>query len=324
MATPAIEAELRANVASALHLSESVVAVVAETVNGVTTTEVLINTPNATQLAKQLHDEVEATPPTFDPIPSLYLKQMWLTEVFDCAYINELMTAAPSYLVLPTFAPVVTEPTPATVVTTTSNGVCVPGGALHIQFGGDLQDFGDAQKTKLTTALENALSIKAKDLSVESSQPAGSKAVQVLVKFNGKDSIKLGFALEAKVEQGQFQPLDRFPLTRLYMEEIFCTDAPTYAPTNTPTLDPTALPTDAPTQGPTATPTSTPTDAPTRTPTEVPTAVPTRTPTEEPSAEPTLFPTREPTADPSKAPTDALYVLGAGQHGFVGRDNRAG
>ena len=279
LTTPEIESTLRTNVARALGVSESIILVKAATVDSKTTTEVLINDADATPLALKLHDKVlcQKVPKEecFDPMPELYLEKMWMTEVFDCAYIQQLQTYAPSYLVLPTFAPVITVPTTPTVVTTTANGVCVPGGALHIQFGGDLANFGDTQKATLTTALEAALTLKAKDLNVETTQAASGNVVQVLVKFNGKDSIKYGFALEAAVEKGQFQPLPNFPLTRLYMEEIFCTDAPTHAPTNAPTQDPTEHPTTAPTATPTATPTSAPTAEPTRTPTVEPTPAPT-------------------------------------------------
>eukprot|EP00037_Helgoeca_nana_P015682 m.146735 g.146735 ORF g.146735 m.146735 type:complete len:1732 (-) comp23126_c1_seq1:3177-8372(-) len=104
--------------------------------------------------------------------------------------------------------------------------------------------------------------------------------------------------------------LNRIYYTAIVWNGTFpCTesDAPTAAPTTSPTAVPSAAPTVAPTPSPTATPSATPTAAPTTSPTAVPSATPTTAPTTSPtaipSATPTIGPTKTPTGAPVAAPT---------------------
>ena len=58
----------------------------------------------------------------------------------------------------------------------------------------------------------------------------------------GVESIDLGHELEKKWERGEFQPLPDFPLIRIEIEEIYCTAAPTDAPTIGATGSPSYVP----------------------------------------------------------------------------------
>lgn len=81
------------------------------------------------------------------------------------------------------------------------------------------------------------------------------------------------------------------------------TDAPTESPSRFPTEDPTHSPSRFPTEYPTRLPTEFPTFNPTRFPTEEPTHSPSREPTEEPTRSPSRYPTSYPTRAPSQYPT---------------------
>jgi hypothetical protein len=209
-----------------------------------------------------------------------------------------------------------------------------------MDFGGDIAQFGDAEQATLHEKLANALGLKLSDLKVtrhavdEAGLNLGAVGhghlwhptkVQLNFRFVGTDAIEHGRQLEQDVENGKFVldgPLKPFPLLRIEIEEIYCTSAPTAAPTvktnapvtPVPTEEPTANPTHVPTENPTVEPTQEPTAKPTVTPTEEPTAVPTATPTEipttlapttdKPSFSPTATPTEEPTAVPTATPTE--------------------
>jgi hypothetical protein len=214
-----------------------------------------------------------------------------------------------------------------------------------MDFGGDIAEFSDKEQSALHAALAKRLGLSLKDLSVtrhaadQSGLNYGALGhgkifhptkVQLNFRFVGTHAIEHGYKLEKEVASGTFSlsgTLDRFPLLRLEMEEIYCTKAPTaeptdaptnapsFAPTVSPTQKPSASPTEPPSHIPSATPTEVPTTlppttddpsfSPTQTPTEVPTAVPTVAPTEEPSVEPTEVPTAEPTLTPTALPTEA-------------------
>lgn len=200
---------------------------------------------------------------------------------------------------------------------------CRPAGTLHLDFGGDIANFGAAQEALLTKMILLALKLKPDQLQVTRMTDADDTGsgkivhptkVRLNFKFEGSESIELGYKLENNVATGSFKPLADFPLLRLQMEEIYCTEAPTGVPSLPPTISPTLPPTAAPTVEPTATPTEDPTAEPTLIPTEEPTAEPTMAPTEEPttlppttdkpSFSPSQTPTEEPTAVPTEAPTE--------------------
>eukprot|EP01084_Bolivina_argentea_P271555 462115_1 len=87
----------------------------------------------------------------------------------------------------------------------------------------------------------------------------------------------------------------------------FCTPAPTFYPTTTPTKIPTAGPTYNPSKTPSINPTQIPTNTPSKTPTDNPSNNPSSTPTSSPSNNPSnmpsITPTNIPTKDPSISPT---------------------
>jgi hypothetical protein len=180
---------------------------------------------------------------------------------------------APVVTFVPRFAPVIPK-TDTPVVTKSpimvptfppaEDGVpCKTAGHLHMDFGGDISSFGYAQENELSAKLQKALKLADGDLEVSRVTDAdntGSGAivhptkVQLNFKFHGADSIELGHQLEQDVAAGTFVPLPDFPLLRLEMEEIYCTQAPTRFPTFAPTPFPSATPTFSPTPSPTATP----------------------------------------------------------------------
>ena len=215
-------------------------------------------------------------------------------------------------------------------------GPCTPAGHLHLDFGGDIANFGDPEQAALASKIGAALNLKLSELQITRHMAdeanlhygalGGGKIwhptkVNLNINFVGVKAIELGHQLETLWLTGQFQPLPSFPLLRIEIEEIYCTEAPivtaqpsvpitTASPTEGPTSSPTQSPTEAPT---TVSPTTTnePSSAPTLPPTEAPTFQPTLTPTETPSFEPsampsTRLPTDLPTTEPSRSPTGCL------------------
>merc|ERR1719486_371963 len=198
-----------------------------------------------------------------------------------------------------------------------------------MDFGGDVQKFGDEQQAELTKKLEAALNLKESELvatrhtDTEKYLLTGALGhgkiphptkVQLNYKFEGTESIEHGRELEKQVAAGPFKPLTDFPLLRLEMEEIYCTPAPTGAPTVAPSMPVTTTPTEEPTAEPTNVPTFQPTNiektqATTLTPTtSTPTVALTYSPvtaepSDEPTAEPTTAPPPEPTAEPTAEPS---------------------
>jgi len=80
-------------------------------------------------------------------------------------------------------------------------------------------------------------------------------------------------------------------ITKVKVQEVYNTLAPTPKPTRYPTVRPTLYPTPSPTTVPTPSPTYSPTEYPTLSPTEIPTNSPTETPTSYPTDMPTQSPT---------------------------------
>jgi hypothetical protein len=215
-----------------------------------------------------------------------------------------------------TLAPTTAAPTPPTGA---PQKPCNTSGHLHMDFGGDVASFGDAQEKELMTKLEAALGLAPGKIEVTRHTDTDKidrnlgalghgkifhpTKVQLNFKFNGTQAIEHGYKLEKDVEKGLFQPLPDFPLLRLEMEEVYCTSAPSVAPSMPPTEWPTGKPTESPSKVPTESPTNVPTRTPTLTPTESPTTL-TPTTTDEPSSLPTHTPTEHPTQDPTSVPTD--------------------
>lgn len=151
-----------------------------------------------------------------------------------------------------TSVPVITMP-PQT-------GPCKPAGHLHMDFGGDIANFGDAQQKVITQKLTTVLQLTPGELQVTRRTDVDDQIrhhgalghgkiyhptkVQLNFKFVGVKSIELGHQLEQDVAAGTFKPLPDFPLLRLEMEEIYCTEAPTALPTFAPTPVPSPTPTD--------------------------------------------------------------------------------
>jgi hypothetical protein len=205
-----------------------------------------------------------------------------------------------------------------------------------LDFGGDITNFGDPEQATLAAKIGAALNLKRSELQITRHMAdeanlhygalGGGKIwhptkVNLNIKFVGVKAIELGHQLETLWLTGQFQPLPNFPLLRIEIEEIYCTDAPvvTAQPslpitTATPSEQPTSSPTERPTEAPTTlapTTTKEPSSVPTLPPTEAPTFEPTVTPTETPSFEPsalpsTQMPTDLPTLEPSRSPTGCL------------------
>jgi hypothetical protein len=202
-------------------------------------------------------------------------------------------------------------------------GPCKNAGLLHMDFGGDVAKFSDAEQNELHAKLSKALGLNSTQLKVTRhavddgglNYGAAGKLwhptkVQINFRFEGTDAIEHGYTLEKQVSAKKFVLdgiLKPFPLLRLEMEEIYCTQPPTSSPTSAPTAEPTAVPTQPPTAVPTVGPTEDPTAVPTLTPTETPTTLPPTT--NEPSFSPTVTPTEEPTAVPTDAPSEQPSLM---------------
>ncbi len=95
-----------------------------------------------------------------------------------------------------------------------NDGPCTPAGHLHMDFGGDVSQFGDAQQAALTAKIAAALGIKPAELAItrhavdEQGLNTGALGagriwhptkVNVNFKFVGTTAITNGYTLELKV-----------------------------------------------------------------------------------------------------------------------------